>query len=107
MLLLVLTEHQHGLVRGMVILYVFGLIAAGLWALAQRGEHSGSRATQRRVRFLVSIGAAAAAFSLADFLWFIGAPLPPVSAVLSIVFLFALSESLIRARLVDLYESLA
>jgi two-component system sensor histidine kinase HydH len=106
MLLLVLTEHRHGLVRGLVILYVFGLIAAGLWALALRGEHSGSRATQRRVRFLVLIGALAAAFSLADFLWFIGAPLPPVSAVLSIVFLFALSESLIRARLVDLYDIL-
>jgi two-component system sensor histidine kinase HydH len=106
MLVLVLTEHRHGLVRGAVILYVFGLIAAGLFALAQRGERSGSRATQRRVRFLVLIGALAAAFSLADFLWFIGAPLPPVSAVLSIVFLFALSESLIRARLVDLYDVL-
>jgi two-component system sensor histidine kinase HydH len=106
MMILVLSEHRHGLVRGAVILYVFGLIAAGLWALAVRGEQSGSRATQRRVRFLVLIGALAAAFSLADFLWFIGAPLPPVSAVLSIVFLFALSESLIRARLVDLYDIL-
>ena len=106
MMILVLTEHRHGLVRGAVILYVFGLIAAGLWALAVRGEQSGSRATQRRVRFLVLIGALAAVFSLADFLWFIGAPLPPVSAVLSIVFLFALSESLIRARLVDLYDIL-
>ncbi|HET9955497.1 MAG TPA: hypothetical protein VFQ61_13380 [Polyangiaceae bacterium] len=106
MLGLVLTEHRHGLVRSAVIVYVFGLIAAGLWALAQRGEHSGSRATQRRVRLLVLIGALAAAFSFADFLWFIGAPLPPVSAVLSIVFLFALSESLIRARLVDLYDLL-
>ena len=106
MLLLVLTEHRHGLVRGAVILYVFGLIAAGLTSLALRGERSGSRATQRRVRFLVLMGALAAAFSLADFLWFIGAPLPPVSAVLSIVFLFALSESLIRARLVDLYDIL-
>lgn len=106
MLVLVLTGHRYGVVRGLVFLYVFGLIAAGLWSLAQRGEQSGSRATQRRVRFLVSIGALAAAFSLADFLWFIGAPLPPVSAVLSIVFLFALSESLIRARLVDLYDIL-
>lgn len=106
MLVLVLTEHRHGLVRGAVVLYVFGLIAAGLWALARRGEASGSRAIQRRVRFLVLIGALAVAFSLADFLWFIGAPLPPVSAVLSIVFLFVLSESLIRERLVDLYDIL-
>src|SRR5882724_11725663 len=106
MLVLVLTEHRHGLVRGAVILYVFGLIAAALWTLLMRGERSGSRAVQRRVRFLVFIGALAATFSLADFLWFIGAPLPPVSAVLSIVFLFVLSESLTRERLVDLYDIL-
>jgi len=106
MLVLVLTEHKHGLVRGAVFLYVFGLIMAALWTLAIRGERSGSRAVQRRVRFLVFIGALAAAFSLADFLWFIGAPLPPVSAVLSIVFLFVLSESLTRERLVDLYDIL-
>lgn len=106
LLILVLTQHTHGLVRGAVFLYVFGLLAAGLWSLLRRGEQSGSRATQRRVRFLVFIGALAAIFSLTDFLWFIGAPLPPVSAVFSIVFLFALSESLVRERLVDLYDIL-
>ncbi len=52
------------------------------------------------------IGAAATLFSLADFLWFIGAPLPPVGEVLSIVFLYVLAESLIRERLLDLYEML-
>jgi signal transduction histidine kinase len=99
-------EHRHGLVRGTVFLYVFGLIAAGLWSLLLRGQRSPSRAVQRRVRFLVLMGALAAAFSLADFLWFIGAPLPPVGAVLSIVFLFVLAESMTRERLVDLYEIL-
>ena len=107
MLLLVLSpKHEHGLVRGAVMLYVFGLIAAGLWSLALRGERSRSKATQRRVRFLVVIGALAVVFTLADFLWFIGAPLPPVGAVLSIVFLFILAESMIRERLVDLYDML-
>jgi two-component system sensor histidine kinase HydH len=106
MLVLVLSQHTHGLVRGAVFLYVFGLLAASLGSLFRRGERSGSRAVQRRVRFLVLIGALAALFSLADFLWFIGAPLPPFSAVLAIVFLFVLSESLIRERLVDLYDVL-
>jgi len=106
MLVFVLTQHSNGIVRSAVFIYVFGLIAAGLWSLWRRGERSGSRAVQRRVRFLVLIGALAAAFSLGDFLWFIGAPLPPVSAVLAIVFLFVLSESLIRERLVDLYDVL-
>ncbi len=108
MLVLVLSPlHEHGLVRGAVLLYVFGLFAAGLLSLLERGEHSRSRAAQRRVRFLVVCGASAATFSLADFLWFIGAPLPPVGAVLSIVFLFVLAESFIRQRLVDLYDMAA
>lgn len=107
MLLLVLSpQHDHPLARGAVVFYVFSLLSAGLWSLAKRGERSRSRATQRRVRFLVLIGALAAAFTLADFLWFIGAPLPPVGAVLSIVFLFVLAESMIRERLVDLYDIL-
>ncbi|MEO8177768.1 MAG: ATP-binding protein [Deltaproteobacteria bacterium] len=108
MLLLVLSpEHTASWVRGAVILYVFGLFAAALWSLWRRGETSGSRSTQKRVRFVVTCGALATAFSLADFLWFVGVPLPPVGAVLSIVFLFVLAESLIRERLVDLYEMAA
>lgn len=105
-LLVLLPHHEHPLIRFAVFVYTFGLFAAGLWALLLRGERSQSRATQKRVRFLVFCGALAAAFSLADFMWFIGAPLPPVGAVLSIVFLFVLAESLIRERLVDHYEML-
>jgi signal transduction histidine kinase len=106
MLVLVLSQHTHRVVRVAVFVYVFGLIAAALFSLWRRGDGSGSRAVKRRVRFLVLIGALAASFSLADFLWFIGAPLPPASAVLAIVFLFVLSESLNRERLVDLYDVL-
>ncbi|HEX2882019.1 MAG TPA: ATP-binding protein [Polyangiaceae bacterium] len=105
-LLVLLPHHEHPLIRFAVFVYAFGLFAAGLWTLLLRGERSQSRATQKRVRFLVFCGALAATFSLADFMWFIGAPLPPVGAVLSIVFLFVLAESLIRDRLVDHYEML-
>jgi len=105
LLLLALSpQHKSAIVRVAIFLYAFGLLAAGLWSLAIRGQKSGSRATKRRVSFLVVIGALAASFSLADFLWFIGAELPPVGAVLSIVFLFLLAESLRRERLLDLYE---
>jgi signal transduction histidine kinase len=105
MLLLALSpQHQSGIVRVTIFIYAFGLLAGGLLSLAIRGQKSGSRATKRRVSFLVVIGALAASFSLADFLWFIGAELPPVGAVLSIVFLFLLAESLRRERLLDLYE---
>lgn len=92
--------------RTVIFIYVFSTIAGGLGALALRGQHSGSRETQRRVRFLVSIGALAVAFNLADFLWFIGAPLPPIGAVLTVIFLFVLAQSLTRQRLIDLYDLL-
>src|SRR5262249_17046812 len=59
-------QHGSGFVRGAIFSYVFGLIAAGLWSLAVRGEESGSRATKNRVRFLVLIGSLAVSFSLAD-----------------------------------------
>ena len=75
-------QHKSSIVRVAIFVYAFGLLGAGLWSLAIRGQKSGSRATKRRVSFLVVIGALAASFSLADFLWFIGAELPPVGAVL-------------------------
>lgn len=96
----------RGWSRAVIFIYVFSTIAGGLAALALRGERSGSRETQRRVRFLVSIGALAVAFSLADFLWFIGAPLPPIGAVLTVIFLYVLAQSLTRQRLIDLYDLL-
>lgn len=95
--------------RVATFLYVFALLTAGLYTLGQRGKRSPSRDTQRRVRFLVVIGAAAGLASLFDFAWFLTESLgwPPVGAVLSIVFLFLLSEALRQERLLDLYELLA
>jgi signal transduction histidine kinase len=57
-----------------------------------------------RVRFLVFVGAAATTFSMADFLSYVGVHLPPIGAVLAIVFLFVLAESVTRPRLADIYE---
>lgn len=98
--------HVYGWARGIVFFYVFGLMVAALTSFAWRGRQSPSRATKARVRYLVVVGALAITFSLADFLWFIGAELPPVGSVLSVIFLFALAQSLGRERLLDLYELL-
>lgn len=95
--------------RMAIFLYDFALITAGLYTLGQRGKASPSRDTQRRVRFLVVIGAAAGLASVFDFAWFVtdSRGWPPVGAVLSIVFLFLLAEALRYERLLDLYELLA
>lgn len=96
--------HERPFALGAVYIYVFGLLAAALITLAGRGQRSPSRAVRDRVRFLVVVGAAATTFSLADFLSYLGVHLPPIGAVLSIVFLFVLAESVTRARLADIYE---
>jgi two-component system, NtrC family, sensor histidine kinase HydH len=105
-LLILSPYHGFGWARGIVFFYAFGLLTVGLAAFAFRGQKSPSRATQQRVRYLVFVGALSTTFSLAEFLWFIGAELPPVGCVLSIIFLFALAQSLGDERLMSLYELL-
>ena len=101
---------EYAVARITIFLYAVTLVAAGLYELGQRGRHSRSRATQRRVQFLVVIGALAGVFTVADFAWVIGyAPAydpPPVGVVLSIVFLFVLAQAVRQERLLDLYEML-
>lgn len=87
-----------------VYFYVFGLLAAALIALWLRGQKSASRAVRDRIRFLAAVGALAMTFTLGDFVAFLGVYIPPIGAVLAIVFLFVLAESLTRPRLADLYE---
>lgn len=96
--------HDRAFALGAVYIYVFGLLAAALVTLARRGQRSPSRAVRDRVRFLVAVGGAATTFSLADFLSYLGVHLPPIGAVLAIVFLFVLAESVTRPRLADIYE---
>src|SRR5690606_917463 len=86
------SEAVKALVRGSVYLYVFGLLAAALISLWRRGEKSSSRAVRDRIRFLAAVGALAMTFQLADFLSFLGVYLPPIGAVLAILFLFVLAE---------------
>jgi signal transduction histidine kinase len=96
--------HDGPFALGAVYTYVFGLLAAALIALEGRGRANPSRQVRDRVRFLVFVGAAATTFSMADFLSYLGVQLPPIGAVLAIVFLFVLAESVTRPRLADIYE---
>jgi signal transduction histidine kinase len=96
--------HDRPIVLGGVYTYVFGLLTTALIGLWRRGRASPSRAVRDRVRFLAIVGAAATTFSMADFLSYLGVQIPPIGAVLSIVFLFVLAESVTRPRLADIYE---
>ncbi len=104
-LAIVLSPYQEtSFALGTIYCYVFGLLATALIWLARRGRASPSRAVRDRVQFLVVVGIAATVFTLADFLSFVGVMLPPIGAVLSIVFIFVLAESLTRPRLADIYD---
>lgn len=105
-LLVIFGPLERWWVRGIVFLYVFGLLIAGLSSLWSRSRSSRSRGTQRRVRFMVLVGALAILASLSDFLWFLDIHIPPIGAAFSILFLFVISESLIRQRFVDIYDVL-
>ncbi len=96
--------HEKPVSLGLVYCYVFGFLWAALIVMWRRGQASPSRAIRDRVRFLFWVGALATTFTLADFLSFLGVRLPPIGAVLSIVFIFVLAESVARPRLADLYE---
>ncbi|MCC6645015.1 MAG: GAF domain-containing protein [Polyangiaceae bacterium] len=100
-------SYGQGWARGIVFGYDFGLFAAALWSFAKRGRESPSRAVRGRAQYLVFTGALALTFSMADFLWFVGAELPPVGVVLSVIFLFAIAQSVGEERLLDLYDLLA
>lgn len=87
-----------------VYTYIFGMLWLALVGLYLSSRQSDSRAVRDRMRFLFVVGAASFAFTLADFLSFLGVSLPPIGAVLSVIFLFVMAESLRRPRLGDLYE---
>ena len=89
---------------GALYAYLVLLVTAGLVSFARRGEASPSRALRERVRFTAFTGMLSMLFTLADFLSFVGVHLPPIGAALSVVFLFMLSESLVRERVADLYD---
>ena len=102
--LIVSPYHDRPFTLGLTYTYVIGLLFASLIQLWRQGRDTPSRAVRDRVRFLVVVGGLATTFTLADFLSYLGVTLPPIGAVLSIVFLFVLAESLTRPRLADIYE---
>ena len=106
MALLVIGLQESPIVRVGLLIYVFALLSSGLFTLGQRGEQSTSRATQRRVRFLVVVGAMACLASVMEYASFLVPDLPPVGAALSVVFLFMLAQALRHERLLDMYEML-
>ncbi len=102
---LALTPHYGDVVVAvMIFAYLVALLSAALLLLWRRARRALSRFERARLQFLAVMGALAAVFTLADYLPLVGLDIPPVGSVLTVVFLYILSQSIVRLRLLDLYE---
>lgn len=96
--------YRTPVVGGLQILFIGTLLAATLWRLYRRATRARSRVESGRVRYLALVGALAAVFTAIDYLPYLGFEIPPVGTFLTLIFLYMLSQSVVRDRLLDLYE---
>lgn len=96
--------HRSRVVGTGIFLYVLVLLGTVLLLLRDAARRARSRVDAARLTYLAFVGTFAAIFTLAEYLPYVGFDVPPVGTVLIMVFLFALSQSIGRYRLLDLYE---
>ncbi len=96
--------YEHLVLKGTIFVYVFVMLVASLAFLWVRGRAATSRFDGARLKYLALVGALAATFTLVDYLPYVGLDIPPVGTVLILIFLYVLSQSVLRYRLLDLYE---
>ncbi|MCA9581135.1 MAG: two-component system sensor protein, partial [Myxococcales bacterium] len=95
---------EHIALKAAIFTYVVLMLVAQISVVYQRGKRAVSRIEGARLRYLALVGALAATFTFADYLPLLGVDIPPVGTVLTLIFLYVLSQSILRFRLLDLYE---
>ncbi|MBK8173088.1 MAG: GAF domain-containing protein [Sandaracinaceae bacterium] len=96
--------YAHPFVAPIIFSFVCVMLGAVIVLVFRRGRVAGSRVEQARLRYLALAGAFAATFTIVDYLPYVGLDIPPVGTVLTLIFLYALAQSIVRYRLLDLYE---
>lgn len=96
--------HPSVFLGTLIFTYVFALLGAALMLVYRAGRRARSRFDGARLTYLALVGTFAAVFTLAEYLPYVGLDIPPVGTVLILVFLYVLSQSILRFRLLDLYE---
>lgn len=102
--LVVLPWYDHLLVKAFILAQAAGLMYAATYHLHRRTRKVESRVESTRVGSLVIGGAVAITFSVLDFLPAVGVTFPQIGTYLVLVFMYVLSQSLQRQRLLDIYE---
>jgi signal transduction histidine kinase len=96
--------YRHIVVASSIFVFVVLMLGGSLSLMVGRARTATSRFDRARVTYLTLVGALAAAFTILDYLPYVGLDLPPVGTVLTLIFLYILSQSIVRSRLLDLYE---
>ncbi len=96
--------YQHISVRTAILIYVGFFLFASLAMLYARARRATSRFERARIVFLLWVGGLAALFTIFEYLPLLGLDLPPFGTVLVLLFLYMLHQSVMRLRLIDLYE---
>lgn len=96
--------HGQPILATLIFIYVIILLGTSLGMLYLGASRARSPFDRARLRYLAVVGTLASLFTLADYLPYVGLDIPPVGAVLMLVFLYQLSQSILQFRILDLYE---
>lgn len=92
--------------RAVIVVWIFGSLVLSVSQLLRRRARNESRIERTRLSYL-TIGAAAALLAGAlDFIPRAGISFPPLGAAITTLYLYFLSQTLLRLRLLDLHEML-
>jgi two-component system sensor histidine kinase HydH len=86
--------------------YVLGGLYASMFVLYRKYRRTLARVEKTRIKFLLVGGIAAITLAAIDFLPKFGVPVPAFGNVLTIIYLYFISQTLFRYRLLDLTELL-
>jgi two-component system, NtrC family, sensor histidine kinase HydH len=78
--------------------------AAAVVLLFIRSARAPSRLERAKLRYLCIVGGAAGTFTLFEYAPLVGIDIPELGTILILLFLYMLSQSITRDRLIDLYE---
>ena len=98
--------YEHPVVKGLVLVYVLGFISHVQLELYRHARKITSRVESARINYLVWGGCAAIIFQLFDRLAALGVDLPPVGTSVTLIYMYIVSQTIMRRRLFDLYEML-
>lgn len=96
--------YDHLVVRTALLAYVILYLGIPLGMLYRRSQQSDSSFEAGRLLFLTVVASLAGFFALLEYLPYVGLNIPPVGTLLVLLFLYMLSQSILRYRLIDLYE---